>query len=33
MGRSVIWTNAAEADLSAAAKYIHRDYSPVLDDN
>jgi len=25
MGRRVIWTNAAEADLSAAAEYIHRD--------
>ena len=24
MGRRVIWTNAAEADLSATAEYIHR---------
>ena len=28
MGRRVIWAYAAEADLDAAAEYIHRD-SPV----
>ena len=25
MGRRVIWANVAEADLDAAAEYIHRD--------
>ena len=25
MGRQVIWANVAEADLDAAAEYIHRD--------
>jgi len=25
MGRGVIWAHAAEADLDAAAEYIHRD--------
>ena len=25
MGRRVIWAHAAEADLDAAAEYIHRD--------